>query len=53
MHCKTYESTHDFVTVKLRYAIENGDALEVLSAIESESINLIVTSPPYNIGKSY
>jgi len=53
MHCKTYESTYDFELVKLRYAIENGDALEVLSCMESESISLIITSPPYNIGKSY
>lgn len=53
MQCKTYENTCDFEPVKLRYAIENGDALEVLSGMESESISLIVTSPPYNIGKSY
>jgi DNA modification methylase len=53
MQCKTYESTYNFEPVKLRYAIENGDALEVLSGMESESISLIITSPPYNIGKSY
>lgn len=53
MQCKTYESTCDFEPIKLRYAIENGDALEVLSGMESESISLIITSPPYNIGKSY
>jgi adenine-specific DNA-methyltransferase len=53
MQLMSYESTCDFEPVKLRYAIENGDALEVLSGMESESIQLIVTSPPYNIGKSY
>jgi adenine-specific DNA-methyltransferase len=53
MQFMSYESTCDFEPVKLRYAIENGDALEVLSGMESESIQLIVTSPPYNIGKSY
>ena len=30
-----------------------GDCLDLLGRIPSGSINLIVTSPPYNIGKSY
>jgi len=30
-----------------------GDCLDLLARIPSGSINLIVTSPPYNIGKSY
>jgi len=51
MQCKTSES--DFEPVKLRYAIKNGDALEVLSGMESESVCHIVTSSPYHIGKSY
>ncbi len=53
MQFKTFDSMCDFEPVKLRYTIVNGDALEELSAIESESISLIITSPPYNIGKSY
>jgi len=53
MQRMSYEGTYDFKTVNLRYTIENGDALEVLSGMESESIKLIVTSPPYNIGKAY
>jgi adenine-specific DNA-methyltransferase len=30
-----------------------GDNLDMLSSIEDESIDLVVTSPPYNLGKSY
>lgn len=30
-----------------------GDRLELLSAFPDESVQLIVTSPPYNIGKEY
>ena len=30
-----------------------GDAQDVLSAIPSESVDLIITSPPYNFGQSY
>ncbi|TGM13633.1 site-specific DNA-methyltransferase [Leptospira selangorensis] len=31
----------------------NGSCIELLAQIPDESIQLIVTSPPYNIGKSY
>jgi adenine-specific DNA-methyltransferase len=30
-----------------------GDCIELLKTIPDESLNLIVTSPPYNIGKEY
>jgi DNA modification methylase len=53
MRFQTYEGTFDFEPIKLRYAIENADALEVLLGMENESVSLIMTSPPYNIGKSY
>ena len=33
--------------------IINGDRLELLSKYKDRSVQLIVTSPPYNIGKSY
>ena len=33
--------------------IYNTDSLTLLSKIPQESINLTITSPPYNIGKSY
>ena len=53
MHYRDFESIYDFKTVKQRYAIENMDSLEAISGMDSGSIDLIVTSPPYNIGKSY
>ncbi len=36
-----------------RLVLFNGDCLELLKTIPDNSIKLIVTSPPYNIGKSY
>ena len=33
--------------------ILRGDSKETLKAVRSESVNLIVTSPPYNLGKKY
>lgn len=36
-----------------RFAIFNDDSLQLLLKVPEKSINLIFTSPPYNIGKSY
>jgi adenine-specific DNA-methyltransferase len=36
-----------------RIVVYPGDCLEMLRAIPAESMQLIVTSPPYNIGKEY
>ena len=36
-----------------RIVVYHGDCLDLLSTIPSESLQLIVTSPPYNIGKEY
>lgn len=33
--------------------IITGDAVEVLGSIESESIDLVIADPPYNLGKDY
>jgi adenine-specific DNA-methyltransferase len=33
--------------------VECKDNLEYMRSLKKESMNLIVTSPPYNIGKSY
>jgi site-specific DNA-methyltransferase (adenine-specific) len=33
--------------------IRTGDALELLKAVESESADLIIADPPYNLGKDY
>ncbi|MEY9829931.1 DNA modification methylase [Sinorhizobium fredii] len=36
-----------------RSQIHAGDAADILPTLEAESVGLVVTSPPYNIGKSY
>lgn len=35
------------------YAINHGDSLTILKKIEDGKFDLILTSPPYNLGKSY
>ena len=35
------------------YKLYHGDAMQMLDYIENETVQLIVTSPPYNIGKEY
>ena len=34
-------------------ALWQGDALDLLARLPEESVDLVVTSPPYNIGKAY
>lgn len=53
MQFTPYESVGIPSSSRLKYAIENKDVKELLPEIEDNSINLIITSPPYNIGKSY
>ena len=36
-----------------KYILECGDTLSFLKSIESNSVQLVITSPPYNLGKSY
>ena len=36
-----------------RIVIHPGDCMELLKSIPDESLQLVVTSPPYNIGKEY
>ena len=49
----------DVTSVPSEFALENsvtlylGDCLEFLQTIPDESVQLVVTSPPYNIGKEY
>jgi adenine-specific DNA-methyltransferase len=38
---------------KTEYEVRAGDALKQLMKIEDKKFDLIITSPPYNIGKSY
>lgn len=37
----------------LEYRFENRDCLEFLRELADNSVKLIITSPPYNIGKKY
>lgn len=36
-----------------RAVVYHGDCLTLLASVPSESLSLVVTSPPYNIGKAY
>jgi DNA modification methylase len=38
---------------KIKLTLILGDCLKVLPTIPSESVDLIITSPPYNVGKDY
>ena len=49
------QSTFDFIkhTFQSEYEIIHGDTLEHLQQFGSDKFDLIITSPPYNIGKEY
>lgn len=47
-----YEIANDFDD-KEYIVIKNGDALEELKGIPQNTFKLVVSSPPYNIGKEY
>lgn len=34
-----------------KYTLYNGDCLEYMKKIKTSSVDLIVTDPPYNLGK--
>lgn len=36
-----------------RITLRQGDSYELLKTLSDDSINLVITSPPYNIGKAY
>ncbi len=40
-------------TSKKNYRIERGDSFKLIKTLPDNSLDLVVTSPPYNIGKSY
>jgi len=50
---KIDEPLFDLINPETKYQITNGDSLTVLKQFEDEKFDLIITSPPYNIGKSY
>ncbi len=53
MRFEIFEKYQDLELINQNYAIANTDALSALKEIDNGFFKLIVTSPPYNIGKSY
>ena len=47
------QSNMDGLKMSKKIQILQGDALELLKNIASESIDLIIADPPYNLGKNY
>lgn len=47
------EPLFNYINPDNEYRVIHGDSLSVLKTIEDKKFDLIITSPPYNIGKSY
>ncbi len=50
---KVKEPLFEYISPDISHQIVNGDSLSVLKKIENGKFDLIITSPPYNVGKSY
>lgn len=50
---KIKEPSFQYFDKKIKYKIFNGDSVKVLKKIEDNKFDLIITSPPYNLGKVY
>ncbi len=50
---KVEEPLFDYVSPNINHQVKHGDCLTILKRMEDEKFDLIITSPPYNIGKSY
>jgi adenine-specific DNA-methyltransferase len=50
---KVKEPLFEYISPGITHQIINGDSLSALKKIEAGKFDLIITSPPYNIGKSY
>ncbi len=50
---KAKEPLFDYVSPEIDYFINNDECLSVLKKIADGKFDLILTSPPYNVGKSY
>jgi len=50
---KVKESLFDYISSGTEFSIENGDCLTILKKFKDKKFDLILTSPPYNVGKSY
>jgi adenine-specific DNA-methyltransferase len=47
------EPLFDYISADTDYEIKKSDCLTVLKKLEDGKFDLILTSPPYNVGKSY
>lgn len=50
---KIKEPLFDYINPKINYQVKNGNCLSILKKLEDDKFDLIITSPPYNVGKSY
>jgi len=50
---KAKEPIFDYINPENDFQVLNGDSLKVLKSVEDGKFDLIITSPPYNVGKSY
>lgn len=50
---KAKEPLFEYIRPGIDYQIKEGDSLTILQKIEDGKFDLILTSPPYNVGKSY
>lgn len=50
---KAEEPLFEYIDASLKYQLINDNAFQALNQIKDEKFDLIITSPPYNIGKSY
>jgi adenine-specific DNA-methyltransferase len=50
---KVKEPLFEYVNKDTIHKVINGESLEILKGIEDGKFDLIITSPPYNVGKSY
>jgi DNA modification methylase len=50
---KAKEPLFDYISKGIEYKIINKECLSVIETFEDKQFDLIITSPPYNIGKSY
>jgi len=50
---KIKEPLFPYINPDSKYIIKNGDSQKIIKDIEPNKFDLIITSPPYNVGKSY
>ena len=39
--------------IDVQYTIKQGDTFNLIKSLDDNSVDLVVTSPPYNVGKIY